>query len=303
MGVEIIVAIVLGIIVALLLIVYFSMGVGVVFYLQKPKKRSFEYLIEYETNEKGFKKEWLDIRYEPYEIVSKYGYKLFGKFYKNSNPTNKVMISLHGHNSCSISQMKYLNMFLNLGFNVFLPDHRRSGFSEGDSITFGHYEKYDVISWIDYLEKLDGNFKFYIFGESMGGATATMVTSLDSRINLLITYCAFYDMKNIFRGHIKNIHFLNFIYPSIRIMSRIITKTNFNECKAGEAMKSVKVPTLIVHSEQDEVVILENAKMMLESNPQAKYYFFKDSIHARSMVAYPEKFTEIVSDFVRSNTV
>ena len=37
MGVEIIVAIVLGIIVVLLLIVYFSMGVGVVFYLQKPK--------------------------------------------------------------------------------------------------------------------------------------------------------------------------------------------------------------------------------------------------------------------------
>ena len=68
-------------------------------------------------------------------------------------------------------------------------------------------------------------------------------------------------------------------------------------------MKSVKVPTLIIHSEQDDVVIFENAKMMLESNPEANYYFFKDSIHARSMVAYPEKFTEIVSDFVRSNTV
>lgn len=301
MSAGVIVAIVLGVIVGVLMLLYFLISIGVVIYIQIPKKLDFEFLVEHETKEKGFKKEWLDIRYEPMEMVSKYGYKLFGRFYRNPKPTNKVMLSLHGHNSCSVSQMKYLNMFLDLGFNVFMPDHRRSGFSDGKSITFGHYEKYDVISWIDKLEKIDENFKFYIFGESMGAATAILVTSLDKRINLLISYCGYYDMKNIFKGHLKNKHLLNFIYPGIKLMSRLITKTDFNECSAGKAMKKVKVPTLVIHSEGDQLVIFENAKKMLEANPDAEHYFFKDTAHARSMVKYPEKFTEVVSNFVNSH--
>lgn len=301
MSVGIIIAIVLGSILSLLLIVYMAIGVRAVFFMQKPPKRSFEDLVEHEIAFKNFKKEWLDIRYEPYEMKSKYGYKLFGRLYKNPKQTNKVMLSLHGHNSCAVSQMKYLNMFLDLGFNVFLPDHRRSGFSEGSSITFGHYEKYDVISWMDYLEKENGQLDFYVFGESMGAATAIMVTELDSRINMLISYCSYYNLENILIGQLKKEWLVKFIAPTIKLMSRIITKTDFKESQAGKAMKNVKVPTLILHSEADKLIVFENAKLMLEANPNAEHHFFQEAPHARSMVVYPEKFTQVVSDFVASN--
>ena len=266
-----------------------------------PKKRSLEELIEYEIIEKDFKKEWLDIKYEPFSLDSSNGYNLMGRMYYNKQQTNKTILSLHGHNSCFVSQLKYLNMFLSFGFNVFIPDHRRSGFSDGKSITFGHYEKYDLIQWMDYLDEKLGAQKYIVFGESMGAATAIMATALDHRILALIEYCGFYDMKGALIGNVKKDALLSFIYPSILIMSRLLTRTKFSECAAGEYMKKVSVPTLIMHSKADKVVVYENALKHAKANPNARFYSFEDSIHARSMVAYPEIFRSQIESFLNDN--
>ena len=105
--------------------------------LYKPTKRDYEMILAYETAEKGFQKRWLDIPYREMRRTSRYGYELFARYYDCGKDSNKIMLCLHGHNSCSLSQMKYLEMFLELGYNVFMPDHKRSGFSGGDIITFG----------------------------------------------------------------------------------------------------------------------------------------------------------------------
>lgn len=302
MPVTLIIGIILGSLLFIMLIVYFAISAGIVVYLQKPKKRDIDFLIDYETREKKFDKTWLDIRYEPYTMNSKFGYNLFGRYYENSRATNKTMISLHGHNSCSISQLKYLNMFLDLGFNVFIPDHRRSGFSDGNSITFGHYEKYDVIAWMDLLEEKLGKRDFYIFGESMGGATAVMVTALDKRIKLLIDYCGYYDIKNILKGHIKNEALVSFIYPGISIMTMLLTRTNYKECAAGKYLSKVDVPVLFLHSRADEIVIFKNFEKKHATKDSALTHVFTDTKHARSMVEEGDAFRAVVSKFILDNT-
>lgn len=283
----------------LLIIVYFCVVLHYLKMLVHPKKRSFLELVEYEKKEKNFQDRYLDIPFEEMILTSNFGYNLFGRFYKNSNITNKIMISLHGHNSCSVSQMKYLEMFLSLGFNVFMPDHRYSGFSEGKSVTFGIYESLDVIQWMDSIMKDYPESVFYIFGESMGAVTSLMVAEKDQRIKSVIEYCAFANMETLVSQYISN-EFLakKVFWPSLRLLGRIIYKIDLAKSNALLAIEKIKVPILILHSKADKVVDYKNALLLSSAQKNAEFFSFEDSIHARSMVKYPDEFKLHVTNFL-----
>ena len=121
------------------ILVYLAICGGLVRYLMRPKKRDNAFLIDYETREKKFDKAWLDLPAQTFTRPSPFGYDVFGRLYMADTPTDRFILCLHGHNNSSIGQLKYLSLFRDLGYNVFMPDHRRSGNSGGDSITFGCY--------------------------------------------------------------------------------------------------------------------------------------------------------------------
>ena len=296
---EVFIYVLLGI-VGFLTLCFLSFYFLVFYYLKKlvnPKKRTFEELVEYEVKEKNFNRKWLEIPFLEMRTTSIYGYNLFGRFYENNPDSSKIMISLHGHNSCSVSQMKYLEMFFEGGFNVFIPDHRHSGFSEGPSVTFGVKEKTDVINWIDILQEKYPNAEFYVFGESMGAATGIMVSAEDKRIKSLVEYCSFANIPR------KQNDFLTkkLFWPAMRLLCKIIYGFDFGDSDPLGAMKKVSIPVLIMHSQADSVVGFENALLLKEAKPDADFVSFTDSIHARSMVKYPGQFKEAVLNFLFKN--
>jgi fermentation-respiration switch protein FrsA (DUF1100 family) len=290
--------IIAGCFIAVQLLIYFGITGAVIRKLMKPDKRSDEFLIDYETREKKFQKEWLDIPYRAMSRQSRFGYGLFARLYMNETPTDKFILLIHGHNNSSIGQLKYLELFRSLGYNVFIPDHRRSGQSGGDSITFGHYEKYDVIDWIDILQKEFPGAKFGIFGESMGGATATMVAAMDSRIRFLIEYCGYADMKRLASPYMKSERLYNFLKLGFAVNAYILARMRFKEIDALSAMKKLQIPVLIMHSKADTVVDVSNAYAFSEANPKARLKLFEEALHARSIVKYPDEYKQTVKEFL-----
>ncbi len=270
--------------------------------LFQPKKRDFDFLVEYETKEKGFKREWLDIPYKEYRRTSRYGYELFARYYKSDvGDGKKIMISLHGHNSCSVSQFKYLNMFLSLGYDVFIPDHRRSGYSGGDSVTFGACEKYDVIDWIDVLQSEHGDALFAVFGESMGAATAMMVGSLDDRIVYVIEYCGYANFEGLLTRYVGSEALRRMMMPSLSLVAKIGFGIDLRECDALRYVSESTKPILMIHSRADKVVDFKNFIMLSEARRDSDTHVFDDCIHARSMVKHPREFEECVVSFVKEN--
>ncbi|HQC54642.1 MAG TPA: alpha/beta fold hydrolase [Clostridia bacterium] len=280
---------------------------AIIFYyvktLVKPRRRTIEEILDYEVEEKGFQKKWLDIPFEEMHMLSKRGYNLYAKFYKNSKPTNKIMISLHGHGSCSLSQMKYLEMFLGHGFNVFMPDHRYSGHSEGGCITLGVLEHEDVLQWINVLTEQYPDCELHIFGESMGAATATMVTAKYSDIRSLIEYCGFYDLQTMTKQYVKNESIAKIVWPAFRGVCKLVYKFDLAESKAGEAMAKINCPVLLMHSKADKVVSYENALKFKKVRPDIPLVTFEDTVHARSIVMEPDKFKSSICRFFKENGI
>jgi fermentation-respiration switch protein FrsA (DUF1100 family) len=277
---------------------YLGMTFMVVRKLMHPKKRTTEFLIEYETREKKFDKSWLDIPFRAMQRQSRFGYPLYARLYMNQTPADKFILLLHGHNSSSIGQLKYLSLFRDLGYNVFIPDHRRSGDSGGRSITFGSREKYDVIDWIDILQKEYPSATFALFGESMGAATAIMVAGLDKRIRFLIEYCGFANFQTLATAYMKSKGLYTVLKPGLSLAA-LFYGSRLKETDALSAMKNLAIPVLIMHSKTDKVVDVSNAYALMKAKPDAKVKLFEDSVHARSLVKYPEEFRAAVTEFVK----
>lgn len=285
------------------IILFFALYLGiagmVLHRLMQPKKRADEFLIQHETQDKKFDSAWLDMSHEHKYLYSERGYKLHARLYLAKEKTDKFILLLHGHNSSSIGMLKYMPIFLDLGYNVFLPDHRFSGQSEGKSITFGCFEKLDVIQWMDYIAREYPTATFALLGESMGAATATLVAGLDPRVRFLIEYCGYANFEQLVLPYLKSHAVFSFIKPAFTFMSKAMYGVDLKEIDALSAMHSLKIPVLIMHSKQDKKVFVNNAYAFRDVCPNATVKLFENAAHARSWVKYPQEFTDTVKNFVR----
>lgn len=284
--------------VALLLAVWFT---GLYFGIKglvKPEKRTADHLVEYEVEEKGLDRAVTEIPFEQMYRTSRFGYELAARFYTSEN-SSKTVVCLHGHNSCFASQLKYLPIFLSLGYNVFIPDHRRSGLSGGDTVTFGAYEKHDVLDWISEFRARRPGDSIALFGESMGAATAIMTAAEIPDAVFLIDYCGYANFEGLLTRYTDNKYIRKAVMPSIRLVCERCFGFDVNECDALEAITRVGCPILIMHSKADKTVNYRNALMLQEAAPQAELHTFPDSIHARSITKYPDEYADTVKEFVR----
>ena len=82
--------------------------------------------------------------------------------------------------------------------NILLIEQRGCGISGGKYITFGMTERYDVLTWIDWLNReTDGNLPIFLDGISLGGATVLMALELNLPDNVagVIDDCGYTSEK------------------------------------------------------------------------------------------------------------
>ncbi|WP_041489040.1 alpha/beta hydrolase, partial [Bacillus pseudomycoides] len=158
---------------ALLTIIGALIGIGIFFtnkvmYL---KKKTEEEILERETKKHFRLEDFNAIPKEEVRIPSQFKYDLHG-YYISAGNSNKFMIFCHGVTVNKINSVKYANLFLNRGYNVFIYDHRRHGKTGGKTTSYGYYEKYDLKTVVDWLKDRFGtNIILGVHGESMGAAT------------------------------------------------------------------------------------------------------------------------------------
>ena len=85
-------------------------------------------------------------------IPSPFGYPL-KMLIVEPRVSNRYIIISHGVTENKISSIKYVQYFLDRGFNVLLYDHRRHGESGGKTTSYGYYEKYDLQAIVHWLKK------------------------------------------------------------------------------------------------------------------------------------------------------
>lgn len=279
---------------------YITVSVKIVNQYLTPVKRTDEFLVEYESREKGLDKSLLSVPFTEMKLKSRFGYELRARYFPSETPSDKTVLDFHGHNSSGVSQLKYLKIFRSLGYNVFIPDHRFSGASGGRSITFGDFETEDAILWVEELKRRYPDTKFGIYGESMGGAIAIRVAER-IKPTFLISYAAYNTILQLFNDHSKNK--AKYFMPMIDFVAHLKTGARLKKINGEKSIRGVDCPILLMHSKADTLIPVTHEKKLYEAAVSAekdvREYIFEASKHTRSFSIYPDEFTRCIENFIR----
>ena len=246
----------------------------------------------------------LDVK-ETY-ITSFDGFKLQAYVIKNPyKETNKYFLGMHGFKSGPRHEYApYLKYYLDAGFNIIIPCERAHYESEGDYITMGLKEKYDVLSWCNYIVDTYGNdIKILIQGISMGGATVCLASSLDlpKQVVGIVSDCAYTSLKDElkfqmlkFGKHIPMNLFINVINLFIKAKLHV----SMNDTQPIDAVRNAKVPMIFYHGAKDEMVDVDFTRRLYEEcGNKKKLYIIDEANHAESIAYQKQEYIDNILEF------
>lgn len=123
------------------------------------------------------------------EVVSEDGVRIAGWWIPAGNgetpPDGPTIVMVHGYGS-SKSALLGDASFIHDRYNLVLFDLRDGQQSSAGITTQGIHEQRDLSAILDWLERTKSPDRIAVFGESMGGHTASNVAARDQRVDALV---------------------------------------------------------------------------------------------------------------------
>lgn len=194
------------------------------------------------------------------------GLLLHGMYLPAENAERTVLLS-HGYKGSGFGDFANTARFLHENHcNLLFIDQRCCGESEGEYITFGALEQWDVQRWAYHLaghneEKLP----IYLYGESMGAAAVLMASghALPNDVRGLIADCGFRSMRGQLQDMAANWFHLNWIELllfRVDLFCGFVGGFRMKDADTTQAMLTNKRPVLFFHGEKDTYVDPKNSR-------------------------------------------
>src|SRR5699024_6170372 len=285
----------------------FSIIVSLAYYASNQimyfKLREIEVIKRRETKGKRMDLKVLDgMPKDRVKIPSRFGYDINTTFYK-PHQTDKWMIILHGVSENSLSSSKYVHMYTDMGFNSVVFDARRHGETGGEDSTYGHFEKYDLESVVNYfLTNYGKDLHFGVHGESMGAATVLLYAGqLKSKADFFISdasFARFSDQISVVFNSISKAAsqpVLFFTYLLLKLRS----KYSIFELSPIDVVDQIEQPILFIHTKRDKFIPYESSVNLYDKKQGPKQAWFPErGDHVESYNRNRKLYKQTVKEFI-----
>lgn len=247
-----------------------------------------------------------DQNFERLTLTSRDGLKLSGYYLPASKPTDKLVILTHGY----LGNAKQMGLFgqhyhNDLDYNIFMPDARGHGKSEGNYYGFGWPDRLDLIDWTQLLvEKLGTDIKVAYHGLSMGAATVLMASGeeeLPSQVKAIIADSPYASVYQLFQYQMNRMfHLPAFpLLDSTSVLTKIRAGYSFREASALKEVEKTSVPILYIHGESDTFVPTELTKdLYRHTSSDAELYLVPNAKHGESIALDEDKYNMKIDQFL-----
>lgn len=236
-------------------------------------------------------------------LTNEKGERLLSKIIMQDSFSHKWLIAVHGYTSRPRAMARQAIHFYKNGYNVLMPCQRAHRNQEAKFTSMGYFEKYDVISWINYIMSIDSKAEIVLLGISMGSATVMLTTGekLPRNVKCCIADCGYTSCKELFKDSIKREAGLP-EFPFLgaaNIFSKLFLGWSFDDCSPIDAVAHSETPTLFIHGEDDPVVPFWMMEALYEKCSAEKMKLATpDTGHDEACAKHPEKYWEAVDSFV-----
>jgi len=290
---------------ALFFILFFWLALALYFTnrLMYMKKKDEEFIVKREQEAGRFNPdEFESLPKREVDISSPFGYTIKAILIE-PHQSNRYIIIAHGVTETKINSIKYMNLFLQRGFNAVIYDHRRHGESGGKTTSFGYYEKFDLKTVVDWLKQEKGSdLQLGIHGESMGAATLLLYAGmLEDGADFYIADCPFSDFKEQLAYLLKKDFKIppRLMLPLADIILRVRDKYSIQHVSPISVIERIQHPILFIHSQQDDFILPTMSKELYEQKKGPKMLFLAaNGRHGQSINENPSDYERVIDEFL-----
>lgn len=226
---------------------------------------------------------------------------------KEENKDNSTVILVHGLGGNRYTNYPLAEMFLQKGYNVLTYDQRSSNENTAQYTTFGYWEKYDLIDYIDYVHSYAPEQVIGVWGTSFGGATAGLAMGekdVERKVDFLILDCPVSDMKWMVEEEMRKMDIglpISYMTFCGNVINKIKLGFCYDDANVCNEISDIEIPVLIINSEADTVTPQFMGQEIYDSiqNEDIKMIWtVKDSEHTEMWLDYNKEYIEKVQDLL-----
>lgn len=226
-------------------------------------------------------------------------------FYLPAENAKRYVMLCHGYKGSGFGDFAYTAKFLHENHcNLLFIDQRCCGESEGEFITFGAKEQYDVQRWAYYISNRNSNkLPIYLYGESMGAASVLMASGhkLPREVQGLIADCGFRSMRGQLQDMAANwfhVNWVELLLFRVDLFCAFLGGFRMKDADTAYAMKKNKRPILFFHGAKDTYVDPANTQYNYSlCRAPKELVIIPEARHLCSAYAEPELYRKKLLDF------
>jgi len=209
------------------------------------------------------------------------GVKLSGWFIPVQSARG-VLLFCHGNAGNISHRLESIQIFHQLGLDIFIFDYRGYGQSEGKPTEQGTYQDAEA-AWQYLIEARQVTpTEIIVFGRSLGGAVASWLAQSHTP-GALILESTFTSLPDI----------ASTVYPYLPV--RLLLRLEYN---TAEYLGRVNCPVLIVHSRDDEIMPFSHGWQLFEMAKEPKKFLEIAGTHNEGFITSGKRYEEGLDPFI-----
>lgn len=241
--------------------------------------------------------------HEKVYITSHDGHRLCAKLFAPENPRATVIL-VHGYHSKG--EMDFgcvFDFYAQRNIAMLIIYQRAHGESEGDYLTFGAKERFDVRDWAKYIaERYGEDHSIILDGVSMGCSTvllASCLPDLPPQVKAVIGDCGYASAKDQIAQVLRSDFKLPvpIVLPAASLLCRMYGGAFLGDAEVERELGHAKLPTLFAHGAADDFVLPSNSERNYAActSEYKRLCIFEGSPHGMSYLDHKEEYEKEIT--------
>jgi fermentation-respiration switch protein FrsA (DUF1100 family) len=219
-----------------------------------------------------------------------------------ASPACGTVVFCHGHAGSMDPDLQYAPWFHAAGFNVLMFDFRGHGRSEGQHVSMGYLERYDLLGALDFLSS-QGIRRVGVLGFSLGGAVAISTAALSRNIAAVVSDGGFAELRRTLARGIRERYPLGPVCDWLAWL--IVRMSGWRlgvNLTASDPIRWVgqvsPTPLLLIHGGQDPYVSVEDVQRLhARAGEPKELWIVPEAGHRQVDQVHPEGYRQRILDF------